>query len=149
MKVILTDDVKGTGKKGDVVNVAEGYARNFLFPKGLAIEASKQNLAELDRQKAALDKKRAEELEKARELKKRLDRLVVNITAKTGDAGRLFGSITAKDIGEVLQDKHGITIDKRKIELKTPIKALGSYQVAVRLHPEVTATIDVLVSAAE
>lgn len=149
MKVILTGDVKGTGKKGDVVNVAEGYARNFLFPKGLAIEASKQNLAELDRQKAAQDKKRAEELEKARELKKRLDRLVVNMTVKTGEAGRLFGSITAKDIGEVLQDKHGITIDKRKIELKTPIKALGSYQVAVRLHPEVTATIDVQVSAAE
>ncbi|MCR4440612.1 MAG: 50S ribosomal protein L9 [Peptococcaceae bacterium] len=149
MKVILTGDVKGTGKKGDVINVTEGYARNFLLPRGLAVEATKHNLAELDRQKAALDKKRAEELEKARDLKKRLDQLVVTLPVKTGEAGRLFGSITAKDIGEALLEKHGLTVDKRKIELKTPIKALGSYPVAVRLHPEVTATIDVRVSAAE
>lgn len=149
MKVILTQDVKGTGKKGDVINVAEGFARNFLFPKGMAREASSKNLQEIAKQKALDAKKKADELEKAQELKKHLDGLELGIAVKTGEGGRLFGSINNKDIGEVLEKKHRIVIDKRKIEIKNPIKNLGKHPITIKLHPEVTATINVNITATE
>jgi len=149
MKVILTKDVKGTGKKGDIVNAAEGYARNYLLPKGLAIEATGSNLKEIDRQKAILEKKKADERDKARQLQERLENVTVTIPVKTGEGGRLFGSITSKDIGEALETKHGITVDKRKIELKSPIKNLGIHPVVLKLHPEVAVTLNINITAAE
>lgn len=149
MKVILTGDVKGTGKKGDIVNVSEGYARNFLLPKGLAVEANEKNMRELEKNKAELLKKKAAELENARSLKKELDDIVLQLKVKTGEGGRLFGSITAKDIGDALEKEYQLVIDKRKIELKAPIKSLGDHPVVVKLHPEVSATLKVTISAAE
>lgn len=149
MKVILTQDVKGSGKKGEAINVAEGYARNFLFPKDLAIEATEGNLKELARQQAALAQKKAEELDKAKMLAKQLEKVSLTIAVKMGEGGRLFGSINTKDIGEQLEKKYGLALDKRKIELKGPIKNLGTHPVTIRLHPEVTATIDIKVIAAE
>ena len=147
MKVILTKDVKGTGKKGDIVNVAEGYARNFLFPKGMAIEATNSNLKEIDRQKTLLDKKKSEELKKAQELQARLENLTLTIPVKTGEGGKLFGSITSKDIGDALEAKHGIMVDKRKIEMKTPLKNLGIHPVILKLHPDVTVTLNIKITS--
>lgn len=149
MKVILTADVKGTGKKGEIVNVAEGYARNFLFPKKLAIEATGANLKEIERQKQVLDKKKADEKERAQQLKARLEDLTVTIPVKTGESGRLFGSITSKDIGEVLEKMHGITVDRRRIEIKTPLKNLGVHPVTLKLHPEITVTLSINITAEE
>lgn len=149
MKVILTGDVKGTGKKGDIVNVSEGYARNFLLPKGVAVEANEKNMKELEKNKAELQKRKAAELENARSLKKELDEIVLQLKVKTGEGGRLFGSITAKDIGDALENEHQLVIDKRKIELKGPIKSLGDHPVVIKLHPEVSATLKVTLSAAE
>lgn len=149
MKVILTQDVKGSGKKGEIINVAEGYARNFLFPKNLAMEATDGNMKEVARQKAELLQKKAEELGNARLLAKQLEKVDISLSVKIGEGGRLFGSINTKDIGEELAKKCGLEIDKRKIELKGPIKNLGIHPVAIKLHPEVTATIDIKVIAAE
>ncbi|PKM88064.1 MAG: 50S ribosomal protein L9 [Firmicutes bacterium HGW-Firmicutes-12] len=147
MKVVLTSEIKGTGKKGEVINVSEGYARNFLLPKGLAVEATDKNLKELERQKASLNKKKAEELEKAQKLKKQLDAIVIKVSVKAGEGGRLFGAITAKDIGEAIEKDHGLDIDKRKIELKSPIKTLGEHQITIKLHPEVSAVLNVIITA--
>ncbi len=149
MKVILLQDVKGSGKKGDIVNVAEGYARNFLFPKKLAVEATEANLKELAREKAHQEQKKAEELAQAKLLANQLKDVSLTLAVKTGEGGKLFGSVNTKDIGEQLEKQCNITIDKRKIELKGPIKNIGTHQVAIKLHPEVTATIDVKVIAAE
>lgn len=149
MKVILISEVKGTGKKDEIINVSEGFARNFLFPKNLAIEANEKNLKELERQKAYVDKKKADELDKARNLKQQLDKLAISIAVKAGEGGRLFGAITAKDIGDSIEKLHKLNIDKRKIELKTPIKTLGNHTVTIKLHPEVSATFNVNITAAE
>ena len=149
MKVILMEDVKGTGKKGDTINVAEGYGRNFLLPKGLAIEATPANIKELDRQKASVARHLADELAKASALKKTLDDISLELAVKTGEGGRLFGSITSKDIGEAIEKQHGLAVDKRKIELKAPIKSLGEYPVTIKLHPQVQATVSIKVIAAE
>lgn len=149
MKVILIQDVKGSGKKGDVLNVAEGYGRNFLIPRGLAMEATEGNLKETERQKEQLKKKKNEELESARVLAKKLESVTVTLAVKTGEGNRLYGAITTKDIGEELEKKHGIAVDKRKIEIKGPIKNLGTYPVTVKLHPDVAATLQVKVIAAE
>jgi large subunit ribosomal protein L9 len=147
MKVILTQDVKGTGKKGDIINVAEGYGRNYLIPRGLAVEATSANLKELARQKESLERKRENEKKKALELAQQLEGLVLTVEVKAGEGGRLFGSINTKDISEALLNKKGLAVDKRKIELKSPIKELGEHPVNIKLHPEVTATIKVIVTA--
>lgn len=149
MKVILISEVKGTGKKDEIINVSEGFARNFLFPKNLAIEATEKNLKELDRQKAYVDKKKADDLDKARTLKQQLDKIVISIAVKAGEGGRLFGAITAKDIGDTIEKQHKLNVDKRKIELKAPIKTLGTHPVIIKLHPEVSATLNVNIIAAE
>lgn len=149
MKVILKQDIKGTGKKSDIINVSEGYARNFLFPKNLAVEATDVNIKELERQKAHQDHLKAEELSKAKKLASELEKIKLNLKVKTGEGGRLFGSITTKDIGDALEKSYGHIIDKRKIELKSPIKKLGVYQVTLKLHPVVSVTIDIEVTAAE
>ncbi|KFZ42417.1 50S ribosomal protein L9 [Anoxybacillus flavithermus] len=143
MKVIFLKDVKGKGKKGEVKNVADGYAQNFLFKQGLAVEATTANLKALEAQKNKQKKEAEEELARAKQLKEKMDTLTVELFAKAGEGGRLFGSITSKQIAEALQQQHDIKIDKRKIELDDAIRALGYTNVPVKLHPEVTATLKV------
>ena len=146
MKVILQQDVKNLGKKGSVVEVAEGYARNFLYPRKLAVEATQGQMKELDQKKAAEARKLQQIEAEARQLAERLSELIVQIPTKAGDGGRLFGSITNKDVAEMLAKQHKITIDKKKIELKDNIKALGVYPVNVKLHPNVQTTFKVQVT---
>jgi large subunit ribosomal protein L9 len=143
MKAIFTQDVKGKGKKGEVKDVAEGYARNYLFKNNLAVEATNANLSALKARKNKEKKLEQEELEKAKKLKEKLEGLTVEFQAKAGEGGRLFGSITSKQIAEELNKQHKIKIDKRKIELEQPIKALGYTNVPVKLHPEVEGMIKV------
>jgi len=143
MKVIFLKDVKGKGKKGEVKNVADGYAHNFLIKQGLAVEANAANISSLDAQKKKESKRAAEELEEAKKLKGELEKITVELTAKAGEGGRLFGSITTKQIAEELQKKHGIKIDKRKMELEDAIRTLGHTKVPVKLHHEVLASLTV------
>jgi large subunit ribosomal protein L9 len=146
MKVIFLKDVKGKGKKGEVKNVADGYAHNFLIKQGLAIEANNANISSLDAQKKKEEKAAAQELAEAKKLKEVLDKTTVELTAKAGEGGRLFGSITTKQVAEELQKKHGIKIDKRKMELADAIRTLGHTKVPVKLHHEVVATLTVSVT---
>jgi large subunit ribosomal protein L9 len=143
MKVIFLKDVKGKGKKGEVKNVADGYAHNFLLKQGLAVEASSAAMSSLSAQKKKEEKQAEEELKQAQELKEKVEKLTVELTAKSGEGGRLFGSITSKQIAEALQKQHKIKIDKRKIELDDAIRALGYTKVPVKLHTDVTATLNV------
>jgi large subunit ribosomal protein L9 len=145
MKVIFLKDVKGKGKKGEVKNVADGYAHNFLIKQGLAMEANSASISTLDAQKKKEAKVAAEELAEAKKLKEALEKITVELTAKAGEGGRLFGSITTKQIAEELSKKHGIKIDKRKMELTDAIRTLGSTKVPVKLHHEVLATLTVSV----
>lgn len=142
MKVIFLQDVKGKGKKGEIKNVAEGYARNYLIPNKLAVEATKGNLSTLDAQKKSEQKKAAEELEKAKKFKEELEKTTIEIKAKAGEGGRLFGAISTKQIGDILA-KQKKKVDKRKIMLDEPIRALGVTNVAIKIHPEVVATVKV------
>ncbi len=143
MKVILLKDVKGLGKAGDLVNAKDGYARNFLFPKAVAVEATPVNLKkwEEDKKEEALNKQK--ELEEAMELKKKIEGLSLKIQGKAGEGGRLFGSITSKDIADNLKSQHNIDIDRRKIELKDPIKSLGAISVDVRVYAELLAKLNI------
>lgn len=146
MKVILLKDVKGLGKEGELVNSKDGYARNFLFPKGLAIEANPINLKKWEEKKKAEEEKRKEEQQAAVALKERIEKLSVEIKAKGGTGGRLFGSITSQDISTALKKQHKIDIDKRKIELKENIKIVGTATVEVKLYAEISATLKVNVT---
>ncbi|HLS07764.1 50S ribosomal protein L9 [Lentibacillus sp.] len=143
MKVIFTQDVKGKGKKGDVKNVSDGYARNYLLKNNLAKEATPGNLKALEAKKKKQQQQAEEEKKEAELLKNELADSTVEIKAKSGDGGRLFGSITSKHIADTLKNEHGYKIDKRKIELDNPIRTLGYTNVPVKLHPEVTGTIKV------
>jgi len=144
MKVIFLQDVKAQGKKGQIKEVSEGYALNFLIPRGLAKPASEGNLKTLENQKQAEARRKEQEKEDAKTLAKTLEELTVVLTSKSGEGGRLFGSITNKQIAEQLE-KMKVKIDKRKIALDEPIRSLGVTQVPVKLHPEVTATLKVQV----
>ena len=145
MKVIFLQDVKGKGKKGDIKEVPNGYAQNFLIKNNLAKPANNESMAELKGKQEAKEKQDAEVLAEAKELKALLEKeeTVVKINAKAGEDGRLFGSIPSKQIADALNKQYKIKIDKRKIELDQPIRALGFTQVPVKLHPQVTATIKV------
>ncbi|MBE9908380.1 50S ribosomal protein L9 [Enterococcus casseliflavus] len=145
MKVIFLQDVKGKGKKGDIKEVPNGYAQNFLIKNNLAKAANNESMAELKGKQKAKEKQDAEVLAEAKELKALLEKeeTVVKINAKAGEDGRLFGSIPSKQIADALNKQYKIKIDKRKIELDQPIRALGFTQVPVKLHPQVTATINV------
>lgn len=145
MKVILQQDVKGQGKKGQLIEVSDGFARNFLLPRGLAVEASAANVNVLNTQQAAKAHHMEAERQKAEALAKALSTISLRISVKAGEGGRLFGSVTAKEIAQELKTSHGIDIDKRKIELDAPIKAYGSYEVPVRLYPEIVAKLSVTV----
>ncbi len=146
MKVILTKDVKSQGKKGDLINVSDGYARNFLFPQGLAIEASKQALNELEGKRGAEAYRRNLEEEKARNIADRMKEITVNLSAKAGAGGKLFGSITSKDVSEALKKQFNIDIDKRKMDLKDGIKTCGTTEVPVRLYTGITGVFKVCVT---
>ncbi|QDP42006.1 50S ribosomal protein L9 [Radiobacillus deserti] len=146
MKVIFLEDVKGKGKKGEVKNVSDGYARNYLLKNNLAVEATGGNLKALEAQKNKEKQLAQEEVEDAKKLKATLENLTVELKAKSGEGGRLFGSITSKQIADELKKSHKIKLDKRKIELDNPIRALGYSNVPVKLHPEVTGTIKVHVT---
>jgi len=143
VKVILLEDVKNLGKKGDVVQVALGYARNYLFPKGLASEATEGKMKQLAQQKAGASRRKQLEEEKAKKLALLLNGLIVKVYGKAGENGKLFGSINNKDIAEALLKEHGIEVDKRKIILKEPIKQLGTCILPVRLYPLIEAQIQV------
>jgi len=145
MKVILLQDVKAQGKKGDLINVSDGYARNFLFPKKLAIEADKGALADLKNKEEARLFKIEQEKKQARELAEKLESLQVRIKASAGADGRFYGSVTSKEVAEQLAKQHGITVDRRKIQMDA-IKAFGSYTLEVRLYTEVTGKIHLLVT---
>lgn len=143
MKVIFLKDVKGKGKKGEVKNVADGYAQNFLIKQGLAVEANQAAVSSLNAQKKKEEKMAEQELIEAKKLKEELEKVTVELTAKSGEGGRLFGSITTKQISDELQKKFNIKIDKRKMELNDAIRTLGFTKVPVKLHTEVTATLNV------
>src|SRR5690625_339571 len=143
MKVIFLKDVKGKGKKGEVKKVSVGYATNYLFKNNLAEEATPGNLRKLKAQQQKEQEKEQEEQTAAEELKNNLDKTTVSIKAKSGEGGRLFGSITSKQIADTLKKDHKIDVDRRKVELKDPIRSLGHHKVPVKLHPQVNGTINV------
>ena len=145
MKVILLEDVKSLGKKGEVVNVNDGYARNLLFKKNLGIEATKQNLNDLKLQKQNNDKLEAERLEEAKKLAKELEEKEVVLAIKTGTDGRVFGSVSTKEIAEAAKEQLGYELDKKKMHLKDAIKSIGTFHVPVKLHPKVTVELKVVV----
>jgi large subunit ribosomal protein L9 len=144
MKVILLQTVKKVGKQGEIIEVSEGYARNFLIPKGYAVEASKGNLKTLEDQKQAEKRKKEKELKEAQEYGEKISKLKLEIVTKAGEGGKLFGSVTSKEIASLLEKK-GIKVDKRKIELPEPIKSLGEYNITIKLHPEVTTTVKLVI----
>lgn len=146
MKVILTQDVKGQGKKDQLVNVSDGYARNFLLPRGLAIPADAKSINEMKNKEASAQYKLETERKAARELAEKLSAITVKLVAAAGTDGRIYGSVTTKDIAEALQKQHNITIDKRKMALADPIKAFGTYRIDVKLYPEISGQITVVVS---
>ncbi len=143
MKVILLKDVKGTGKKGEVKEVSDGYARNFLIKKGVAVEASQTNMKELDEKEKSKERKALIEYEEAVLLGKQMEEINIQIEVKAGEGGRLFGSITSKEIAEQLKKQKNLDIDKRKILMDEPIRTLGSTCVEIKLHQKVTTKIRV------
>ena len=143
MKVILLKDVKGTGKKGEVKEVSDGYARNFLMKKGVAVEASQTNMKELDEKEKSKERKALIEYEEAVLLGKQMEEINIQIEVKAGEGGRLFGSITSKEIAEQLKKQKNLDIDKRKILMDEPIRTLGSTFVEIKLHQKVTTKIRV------
>lgn len=147
MKVVLLEDVKGQGKKGQLVNVSDGYARNFLFPKKLAKEANAQILNDIKNKNEAESFKRAEDKKAAMALAERLKEITLKFKSTGGADGRLYGAVTAKDISDKLLSDYGISIDKRKIAVSENIKTVGSYTLDVKLYPEISAKLKVEVEA--
>lgn len=147
MKVILTADVKGHGKKGQMVNASDGYARNYLIPKGLAVVADKSAITEMESKQSSAAYHKEQEKKQAMELAEKLKEAVVSFKAKAGDNGKLFGSITAKDVAEQLKMQCHLVVDKKKIHLPDGIKTLGVTDVVVKVYPEITASIKVKVEA--
>ena len=147
MKVILQQEVNKLGKKGDVIEVSEGYARNFLLPKKYAIEATAVNVNSVKLKKESEARKQQQAVDEAKLMAAQLSKIEVTIPVKIGDGGKLFGSVTGKDIADVLKEKNNIDIDRRKIELKEGIKAVGEYEAVIRVHPEITSKIKVHIIA--
>ena len=145
MKVILQQDVRGQGKKGQLVDVSDGYARNFLLPKKLAVIATAENLNTMKQQEKARKAQEAAEKAEAEATAKKLEGLMVKIPAKAGEGGRLFGAVTAKEVSEALAAQHGVNIAKTKLVLEEPIKACGGYQIKAKLGYEVVGTVNVMV----
>jgi len=149
MKVILLEDVKGIGKKGQILNASDGHARNFLLPRKLAVEATSANLAALETQQKTAQNKVAMEVKAAKELAEKLQVKPVNLKVKVGEKGRMFGSISNKEIAEAIQSQLGEVVDKKKIVLADPIKSVGTYTVTAKLHAQVSVKLEVEISGLE
>ena len=143
MKVILLDNIKGVGKKDEVINASDGYARNFLFPKKLAVEANAENMSKLNNKKEANNYRKDMEKQAAEELAKKLKGILLKIKVKAGENGKIFGGVTSKEISENLNKQYSIDVDKKKVELKEPIKTLGSFNVTLKLYEGVVGTLKV------
>ncbi len=146
MKVILKQDVKAQGKKGQMIEVSDGYARNFLFPKGLAVEADATAMNEIKNKEAAAAHKLEVERQNAKDIAAKLETVTAKLTATAGADGRIYGSITSKEIADQLAAQHKIDIDKRKIQLDAPVKNFGSYAIPVKLFPEIVGKINIVVT---
>ena len=147
MKIVLNQDVKGIGKKNQIVEVSEGYARNYLLPKKIAVIADNKNLSEAKGKQEALEYKRKEEIKKANEDKEKLEKVIIEFKEKQGTNGKLFGSVTEKEIAEKIKEKTGIEINKKKVSLNETIKQLGSYKAQVKLYEGINATVKIVVAA--
>lgn len=145
MKVILLQDVKSLGKKGEIVNVNDGYARNFILPKKMGVEATGKNLNDLKLQKNNEKKVAQEQLDSAKTLAEKIGQGKVELAIKAGEGGKVFGSVSSKEIAAAVKEQMGLDVDKKKIQLKETIKSLGTHNVPVKLHPEVTAELKVTV----
>ena len=145
MKIILLEDVKNVGKKGDIVEAAEGYARNFLIKKNLGVEVNSANMNDLKLQKSNEAKIAKEQLQAAQDFAKELSQKDITVSIRAGEGGRTFGSVTAKEIAQAYKEQCGVDIDKKKIQLTEPIKNFGVYDVKIKLHPQVTGSLKVKV----
>ena len=149
MKVVLLKDVKNIGKRDEIVNVSDGYARNFLFPQRLAAEATAGTLKEISKKRAAQDAREAEQLAEAQAKAAALKGKVIELAIKCGSQGRLYGSVTAAEVAEALEKQHGVSVDRRKIDLGDPIKEIGDREISIRLHPGVSTTMKLRVKPLE
>lgn len=143
MKVILKEDIKGVGKKDQIINANDGYARNFLFPKNLAVPADKGNLTNLQSKKTSEEHRKEIERENAKETAKKIERILLKLPVKSGENGKVFGSITTKEIAENLEKQYKIAVDKKKINLQEPIKNLGTFNIEIKLYDGVNAKLKV------
>jgi large subunit ribosomal protein L9 len=146
MEVILLKDVKGQGKKGEVIKVSNGYARNFLLPKGYAVMATEKGKKKISEQNAMMRKKMQTEEAMAKERAEKISSLKVELMVKAGENGKLFGSVTGKDIAEGLKAQHGIKVDKKKVVLPEPIKNTGEFKVEIKVYPEISAMLEVIIA---
>ena len=147
MKVILQQDVKKVGSKGDIVEVSEGYGRNFLLPKKLAVEATAANLETAKQKANSAARKKQQATDEARLLAAQLEKVSVKVAVRIGEGGKLFGSVTGKDVADALAKEHGIDVDRRKISLKSEVTGAGEYEAVIKVHPEIQSAIRVLVVA--
>ena len=147
MKVILQQDIKKVGSKGDIVEVSEGYGRNFLLPKKFAVEATAANLETAKQKANSAQRKKQQAADEARLLAAQLEKVSVTVAVRMGEGGKLFGSVTGKDVADVLKKANGIEIDRRKISLQTDVTGPGEYEAVIKVHPEITSTIKVQVVA--
>ena len=147
MKVILQQDVKKVGSKGDIVEVSEGYGRNFLLPKKLAVEATAANLETAKQKANSAARKKQQATDEARLLAAQLEKVSVKVAVRIGEGGKLFGSVTGKDVADALAKERGIDVDRRKISLKSEVTGAGEYEAVIKVHPEIQSTIRVLVVA--
>lgn len=145
MKVILLDNIKGVGKKDEIINASDGYARNFLFPRKLAVEANAENMSKLNNKKDANQYKKDVEKQAAEEMAKKIKEIMLKIKVKAGENGKIFGGVTPKEISENLKSQYKFEIDKKKIELKEPIKTLGSFEVTIKLYEGIVGVLKVQV----
>lgn len=145
MKVILLDNIKGVGKKDEIINASDGYARNFLFPKKLAVEANAENMSKLNNKKDANQYKKDVEKQAAEEMAKKIKGIMLKIKVKAGKNGKIFGGVTPKEISDNLKSQYKFEIDKKKIELKEPIKTLGSFEVTIKLYEGIVGVLKVQV----
>ena len=147
MKVILTEDIKKLGVKGQIIEVSDGYARNFLIPQGLVLEATKTKIKEVQEKTAKEEKKKSSEKEAAEALKSKLHGTKVQINVKTGSGNKLFGAVTTREVADILQKEFGVLIDKKKIDIGDPIKHLGQYNIKLKIYPSVQAEIELVVAS--
>lgn len=148
MEIVLLEDVKALGKKGEIVKVNEGYARNFILPKKLGVEANSKNLNDLKLKKANQEKIAAKQLAEAKELGEKLEKASITLSIKAGDNGKAFGSVSGKEVSKAIQDQLNLEIDKKKLVLPEPLKTFGTHEVPVKLHKDVTAKLSVKVTEA-